>query len=268
MFTTKIQEVNTMTSFALRLLAIIAMLIDHTAAVLVDPGSDLYTLMRIIGRIAFPIFCFLIVEGFEHTRSVGKYIGRMALFSVAAEIPYDLAFHNEPLEFTIGQNVFLTLLFGLVSITTAGKGVPWILKRLFPDFSHTDNRWIQILLASPVIALFAWLADSISTDYGWFGVVTICIFYLLHDNRALALTAFGLFNSFRYGIKFLPDDSSYALFAFRVYLLPVTQWFAAFATLPLGFYNGEPGSRKFRNLFYVFYPAHLFILWLISIVIK
>jgi len=256
-----------MTSFALRLIAVIAMLIDHTAAVLVEPGSDAYSIMRIIGRIAFPIFCFLLVEGFEHTRSVFKYMGRLALFALIAEIPFDLAFHLKPLEFSQGQNVFLTLLLGLISITAAGKGVPYLLDKLAPDFRYADNRWIQTLLASPVIMLCAWLADLLSTDYGWFGVVSICIFYLLRSNIALSLTAFCLFNSFHYGIDIVPDDSSRALFAFRVYILPVTQWFASFAALPIGFYNGKPGEKRFRYWFYIFYPAHLLILWLISKII-
>ena len=256
-----------MTSFILRLIAVIAMLLDHTAAVLIDPGSSAYTIMRIIGRIAFPIFCFLLVEGFEHTRSVGKYMSRLALFAIIAEIPFDLAFHGEPLEFSAGQNVFLTLLLGLAAITAAGNGVPWVLGKLFPDWKHADNRFIQILLSSPVIALCCWLADKFSTDYGWFGVAAICIFYLLRFNRALALTAFALLNTLRYGVTIIPEDSYYTLFAFRVYGLNTIQWLAPLAALPIGFYNGQPGERRFRYWFYIFYPVHLLILWVISTVI-
>lgn len=257
-----------MTSFILRIIAIIAMLLDHTAAVLVRPGCDEYILMRSIGRIAFPIFCFLIAEGFEHTRSVGKYLGRLALFAVLAEIPFDLVFHSSILELRRGQNVFVTLFLGLTAITAAGKGVPWLIKQLNPNAEHTDNRWLQLIISSPVIVLCCVIADSLSTDYGWFGVLLICIFYFLRSHRALALIAFALLNSFKYCIVISPEQASNALFAFRVFGTKAIQWFAPLAALPIGLYNGKPGSRKFRTLFYVFYPAHLLVLWVLSMIIK
>ncbi len=256
-----------MTSFILRIIAVIAMLLDHTAAVLVSPVSEAYPLMRCIGRIAFPIFCFLVVEGFEHTRSVGKYMGRLAIFACLAEIPFDLAFHNAVTEFRQGQNVFITLLLGLAAITAAGKGVPWLLGRVAPDFAHAENRLVQGVLASPVIALCCQLADALDTDYGWFGVLTICIFYLLRSRRALALLAFALLNTLKYCVAILPEDSSNVLFSFRVLGLDTVQWYAPLAALPIGFYNGQPGCRKYRYWFYIFYPAHLLVLWLLSMVI-
>ncbi|HWT26306.1 MAG TPA: TraX family protein, partial [Mobilitalea sp.] len=125
-----------MSTFALKMVAIIAMLIDHTAAVLVPQGSVYYIPMRCIGRLAFPIFCYLIVEGFNHTSNVKKYIIRLGLFALISEIPFDLAFYHEHFgsEFikdfqgAIGskyfilhlisyQNVFFTLFLGLCLIT-------------------------------------------------------------------------------------------------------------------------------------------------------
>ncbi len=98
-------------SFQLKWIAVITMIIDHTGAVLFPDNM----VFRYIGRIAFPIFCFLLVEGFFHTRDVRKYMLRLGLFALISEIPYDLAFRDTVLEFE-HQNVFFALLLGVVMI--------------------------------------------------------------------------------------------------------------------------------------------------------
>ncbi len=132
-----------LTGNALKWIAIVTMLIDHVGATLVlqmfyaNPTNDMlaiYYLVRSVGRVAFPIFCFLLVEGFCHTRSRGKYLLRLGLFALLAEIPFDLAF-NWPeysdlnvfgiLEFT-SQNVFFTLFFGLCALDYDVSGVALI----------------------------------------------------------------------------------------------------------------------------------------------
>ena len=95
-------------SFQLKWIAVITMIIDHTGAVLFPDDM----VFRYIGRIAFPIFCFLLVEGFFHTRDVRKYMLRLGLFALISEIPYDLAFRDTVLEFE-HQNVFFALLLGV-----------------------------------------------------------------------------------------------------------------------------------------------------------
>ncbi len=100
-----------MNSFHLKMIAIITMLIDHTAAVLIPSNTVLWLVMRCIGRLAFPIFVFLLVEGFYHTRDVKKYLLRMGAFALLSEIPFDLAFYGKVLEFT-HQNIFLPYSLG------------------------------------------------------------------------------------------------------------------------------------------------------------
>ena len=93
-----------MSGTTLKWIAVISMLIDHTAEVLInhnaaltDPiWAQIYVLMRGIGRIAFPIYAFLLVEGFLHTRDVKKYLARMLTFAVVSEIPFDLAVFHTP----------------------------------------------------------------------------------------------------------------------------------------------------------------------------
>lgn len=102
----------------LKVIAVISMLIDHTSAVILEqiPGLENPAfLMRIIGRLAFPIYCFLLVEGFYHTRSRAKYAGRLFLFALISEVPFDLAFSRRMWDFS-SNNVFFTLLFGLLVI--------------------------------------------------------------------------------------------------------------------------------------------------------
>lgn len=150
----------------LKLIAIFTMLIDHTAATILDKllakkmqGLDtndlqavldfynenkvLYTtdmVMRLIGRIAFPIFCFLLVEGFIHTRNKKKYMLRLALFALISEIPFDLAFYNKVLEFT-HQNVFFTLLIAF----SVMMGFQFISEKA------SDKKWLPLLAVTGAI---------------------------------------------------------------------------------------------------------------------
>ena len=98
----------------LKIIEMVTMLIDHIGAavlarMIIAGNADLYDAyrtLRMIGRIAFPIFCFLLIEGFQHTKNAKKYAERLFLFAAISEIPFDLAFSAKVLEFQY-QNVFL-----------------------------------------------------------------------------------------------------------------------------------------------------------------
>ena len=165
----------------LKLIACITMLIDHTGAAVVytllsanqlryaDPDlwqnlSTLYKYMRQIGRLAFPIYCFLIVEGFFHTRSVRKYCERMFLFALVSEFPFDYAL-KASVPYWRKQNVFFTLLIGLLCLYLLEqmRGMPWI--QFF------------------AVASSMYLADALMTDYNYKGVFLIAMLYFFHDHR-------------------------------------------------------------------------------------
>ena len=153
------------------------MLIDHIAATVIirilkfggynDGLYQLYRVMRNIGRIAFPIFCFLLVEGFMHTRDREKYALRLGCFAAVSEIPFDLAFNGKVLE--VGyQNVFFTLLLGLLTMMAY-------------DAVMNQSRWsVWKRTALSTIAILAGMfaAEFLSTDYGALGVLCIMVFYL------------------------------------------------------------------------------------------
>lgn len=164
----------------LKLFAIITMLIDHTGASVlaalisyyrthgtaaqVAQMQRLYTTSRSIGRLAFPIFCFLIVEGYFHTRSVRKYAERLFFFALISEIPFDFALKPEVF-YPMKQNVYFTLLIGLLSI--------WAVDML-------KGRY---LLQSVAMAAGMMAARGLLTDYGFKGVILIESLYLFHDIR-------------------------------------------------------------------------------------
>ena len=211
-------SIQCLDSFQLKCIAIVSMALDHTGAVLYP--SQIW--LRCLGRIAFPIFCFLIVEGFFHTHDVRRYMGRLGVFALISEIPYDLAFRGVPLEYA-HQNVFFTLLIGIGMMILLERNREWPVKAV-------------------ILLLAMWLAVLIRSDYNFRGVLLIFVFYIFHESRWLAVTAGGFWNFLYQG---------------------VIQKYGVLSVLPLALYNGERG-RKMKYFFYIFYPAHLLLLYGIS----
>lgn len=228
-----------MNSNKLKLIAIITMLIDHTGYALFP---DLI-ILRIIGRLSFPIFMFLIAEGYIYTRSVNQYMIRLGVFALLSEIPFDLAFHGEILEFQ-NQNIFFTLLLGLVAI------------KLYHQFKERS-----ILLASLFVALTCVVSFVLKTDYYVFGVLIIFSF---HQLRAKPIARMAL---------------SSILLIFLTLVIAMSKGsfgldgtYQIFSLASLGliyFYNGQPGIKlgKLKYVLYAFYPVHLISIYLIRIVV-
>lgn len=169
-------NIQCLDSFQLKCIAIVSMALDHTGAVLYP--SQIW--LRCLGRIAFPIFCFLIVEGFFHTHDVRRYMGRLGVFALISEIPYDLAFRGVPLEYA-HQNVFFTLLIGIGMMVLLERNREWPVKAV-------------------ILLLAMWLAVLIRSDYNFRGVLLIFVFYIFHESRWLAVTAGGFWNFLYQGV--------------------------------------------------------------------
>ena len=217
----------------LKLIACVTMLIDHTGAVLFPQ----YLSLRVIGRIAFPIYCFLLAEGVFYTRSPQKYGLRLGVGAILSELPFDLAlFGGITLQY---QSVMITLLLGFM------MGI---------CMKHVNKPHWQVLLIIP----FALVAEWLKTDYGGWGIVLIALFILSHDlPQRLVVQTIGMA-----AICYLMDSFVMSFGALRV---PI-EMFALAAMVPIGLYSGEKLSRSkaLQWAFYLFYPVHLtvlFFLW-------
>lgn len=146
----------------LKLLAIITMLIDHTAAVILTESPN-YGLYRMIGRVSFPIFCFLLVEGYVHTHDVKRYALRLFFFALLSELPFDLALYGR-LFYPYAQNVFFTLLIGLFVLYLMDRTKNWFLK-------------ILVVFMGMLIAALG------MTDYSYLGILSIAVLYAARENR-------------------------------------------------------------------------------------
>lgn len=164
---------------ALKGIACVTMLIDHVGASCLENGflsapaapaglAALDLVLRLIGRLAFPIFCFLLVEGFLHTHDVKKYIGRLFLFGLLSEVPFDLAFFKTPFHWG-NQNVYWTLALGMLAMALLQKS----------EDADGNAAWTG-RLAALACAVVAQLAG---TDYGAIGVALIVALYLTRNDR-------------------------------------------------------------------------------------
>lgn len=245
------------TGTALKRIACLAMLLDHIGASCLEVGvmvlwpnptgcttfaalaaadpafAPLYWTdyaLRMAGRLAFPLYCFLLAEGFAHTRSLPRYARRLGLFALLSEAPFDLAFFGTPLH-PGHQNVYFTLLLGL--------GALWWLQR-HPN-EHTLGDW---LCRYGGLTAFAAAAQLLNTDYGAMGVVLVAVFRLYRGTPLLRSLLAGV----------LLCDNPTALLA-----LPLTHG-----------YNGQRGrcSPAEAKLFYAFYPVHLALLAAVTCLLR
>ena len=162
-------------TFTLKMIAIVAMLIDHVGAVLFPQ----YRFLRCIGRIAFPIFAYTLVEGFIHTHDLNKYLMRLGALAIISEVPFDLALRGKVLEFG-HQNVFFTLFLGLVMLYIMTKA---------PD---------EICGLLCVFAIL-FLSRYLRIDYGYRGLLMIFWYYYYRNNNAMKLIGIAFINVFIMG---------------------------------------------------------------------
>ncbi len=233
-----------MTSVTLKWIALFTMILDHIGAIFFPQ----YPIIRIIGRLSFPIFAFLLVQGYLKTSSRGKYILRLALFAIIAEIPYDLCFHNT-LVYWGSQSIMLELLIGFLAL-------------LCLDTAMRKRNYLYLFGT----LLFAFLSIISNASYGLYGVAIMCGFYLFNKTRgADVLSLIGLTYLF-YGLT-----TFYFVFLGETYYILEennTQLYACMAAVPLAIYNGKRGKSSAKWLFYIVYPAHLLLFWAIRYVLQ
>lgn len=212
----------------LKAIACVSMLIDHI-------GYSLFPhiALRLIGRLAFPIYCFLLVEGCCMTRSPRRYGQRLVLGAALSEIPFDILFFGG---LTLShQSVMLTLLLGFLMI-------------------QYMQRAPHPLLQLPVIIPFFYAARLLHVDYSSRGILLIALFYLSRQlpGKLLIQTA---------GLAYLFLKPSTMTFTLGPLTLPWTAC-ALLAMIPIGLYSGEKKSysKPLQQAFYLFYPVHMVVL--------
>ena len=266
-------SINRISGYHLKMIALITMLIDHVAAVVIwrtyvasfritasmqlseniadkvivwvagnqDLIYSIYEWMRYIGRMAFPIYCFLLVEGFIHTRNVAKYASRLALFALISEIPFDLAIAGKWWTFEY-SNVFFTLTLGLLAV--------WALSYIEKLYEFwQEKQWEPILgrimtLSAGLIVIVgigAFAEIVLHTDYGIGGIIAIAVIYLLRGQKTIA---------------FIASIMALTVITGDIEILALAMVY------PVMKYDGSRG-KNMKYVFYVFYPAHLFVLALI-----
>lgn len=230
------QRTQVLNGFHLKLIAICTMLIDHMGYTLF-PGV---MWLRCIGRIAFPIFCFLVAEGCVYTRDRKKYALRLLAFALLSEIPFNLMTSGRVWN-PYDQNVLWTLLAGALVCWLMG----WALKK---------RTAAAFLVTGAVMAAAFYLLELVNTDYGGWGMLLAAMFYGIR--RA------------PYGLAVKMPAQTVGLVFFSVALMggvSIELW-SLLSLVPIWLYNGQRGfsNKAVQYGFYAFYPVHIFILSLIA----
>lgn len=236
------KKLKILNSNALKIIAMILMLLDHLWATII-PGNQWMTL---VGRMAFPIFAFLIVEGYVHTSDYKKYIKRLLIFGLISEIPFNLIYTGS-LIFPFHQNVMFTLALGLLIISEIDK--------------IKSNKEIKVKSVFKIL-LFLLISIIGFVDYGITGVLTILVFYLFKDFKfawiGQLISLVLLYIVFFKGQSIIINIFNYE------YFLPI-QGAGILSLLLIWLYNGKRGkdSKLIKYSFYCFYPVHMLLIYLI-----
>ena len=216
----------------LKLIALVAMTIDHMGMMLLPQ----YPILRIIGRLAYPIFAYMIAEGCFYTRSMGRYLGTVAMYAAACQGVYLFAMGS------LYQCILVTFMLSI--------GLIMLLKNARKK--KTAAAWILaavgLMAVVFVCEVLPWLLSGtdFSVDYGSVGVLVPVLIYLGKDKKQKLLLA-------AVGLCCLAITCGWA------------QWFSLPALLLLTLYNGQRGKARLKYLFYIYFPAHLLALYVIGL---
>ena len=247
-------------SFTLHILAILFMTLDHSWNVFFVNQNQIW--MNLLGRLAFPIFAFMLVEGFYKTENRSKYLKRIFIFAVISEIPFNL--------------LLSTSIFGSPSIFFPYNNVLWTfgialyMLVLIEKIKNKDNLPVTVKIFGKIIIsiLAMFITHLIGSDYLEYGIMTVLVFYFFRSRKwwnfvaqVILLTWINIFLIPRY-------DFSFYLFGNKIYA-PV-QSFAIFSLVFIWLYNGKQGihNKITKYMFYSFYPLHLLLIVMIYIFLK
>ena len=227
-----------LSNFDLKLIAIITMTIDHIGVVF---GTPFYNLLRAVGRLSFPIFAFLLTEGYVHTKSFSKYFFRLLVLAVVSEVIYDYVFYGSFI-YLEANNIFFTLALGLLTLWLLDKSRTLVKKYFKEKIDLTIILPITYLL---IIVVMGLIAEFLNFSYGMLGILVISFFYLFKKNFPLTVLSVSL------STLILGDTM---------------QYFSLLSLILIYFYNRKVG-KKCKVFFYLYYPLHILVLGVIRMLI-
>ena len=237
-------------SAALHIMAMFFMLLDHAWATVV-PGAEW---MTSVGRIAFPIFAFLLTEGYFHTHNFKKYMLRLLFFAVISEIPFNLMYGGQAI-YIYHQNVLWSFLISLSGM--------WFIDHI----KKRGKPWLTVLTAALTIFLCAVAGQLLMVDYYGAGILMVFVFYLFHGRKWWCILG-QLAGMYFVNIHLL-GSMYYTAHIFGLELHLYQQGLALLALIPIWLYKGRQGyhSKAFKYFCYAFYPAHIALLVLTAYLI-
>lgn len=251
------KEIGGLSSFALHIIAMVLMLCDHAWGT----GVLDYAWLTWIGRIAFPIFAFMIAEGYSHTSDLKRYVGRILTFALISEIPFNLMMHGSAF-YPYDQNVMWTFLIAIGCLKVVDLAI-------HPAKPVSAAKRVVLIALAVLAVLFGYVLSIVGmTDYNSAGVLTVVMFYVFQGNRWYhrlgQLLGLYYINCVLLGGLVVP-----------ITLLGRTweiaqQSFALFALIPIWLYYGRrgPHNKLIQYSFYAFYPVHILVLALIALYLR
>lgn len=216
-----LDSIKILDAYDLKIIALLFMLVDHLGAVFFPEVLS----FRIIGRVSFILYAFMLSEGFVYTHNIKAYISKIALWALLSEIPFDFASYGK-LFYWGHQNIFFTLLISILGL-------------------YAFNQKIHVIFKVLIALSCCFLAYLIKSDYMWYGVLLIFLFYFLRHYPLLKYFSISILN---------------VVFSLKFFVL---QFFAFLGFIPLLLYNGERG-KKIGDIYYSFYAIHLLIFGIIK----
>jgi hypothetical protein len=220
-----------MSGFALKIIALVIMTIDHVGAVFEDVlRSDIQLILRSIGRVSFPIYAFNVGIGLQKTKDLNKFIIRLGVFAALTHIPYMIAVGG-----SAGLNVMFTFLGSAVCVL--------VYEKMFANKESSLMKALSVI----IICLILYLCERFKTDYGLYGAALPLLIYF-SKNKPLYLLFTALFIYATYSNNYVPNR----YFA----------W-AMISLIFIALYNNKKGALSLKYLFYVYYPLHFAVIWAI-----
>lgn len=236
------------TAALLKNIAIALMFINHAGDIVFEKVLNyrgfFYDLQWYISRPAFVIFAFFIAEGMYKTHDRKKYCIRLLITGLISEIPFDLMWSNTLFDFS-SQNVLFTLFFGALAIMLIDK---------YKGFK---------LMQWAIFVSVAILTYFMNTDYKGFGIALILCFYYLRDDKLKMFIVAGCILYFGYMLDYIDVFLMYRYYFNIINEYALMELHGALAFPLLYFYNGDKGKMFNKWFYYLFYPAHHFVIYLL-----